>query len=250
MITRLASAAELRSFDPADPFLQWEIPADYTGPAYALGRALILARTTQTRGPGMAVLGPSGDVAKLLDVMITDDLLAEFSPINLACGAPCFDAVAERLELGPGGDWHWMWTEAAPPGVADESVIELGEVDHADLVGLIEQHNPGSDGKPGRQPGQTWLGIRGRDGLLIACGVIESNLAGRPLLSGITVHADHRGRGLGRTMTSALTRRAVAAHGVCTLGVYAANTVALRLYESLGFRIGHRWRSRRLIGLR
>jgi ribosomal protein S18 acetylase RimI-like enzyme len=126
----------------------------------------------------------------------------------------------------------------------------LGEADLPELIALLGEHNPGTDGKPGRLPGQTWLGLRDPAGTLIACGVIESNIAGRPLLSGITVHTAHRGRGLGRTMTAALTRQAVAEQGVCTLGVYAGNEVALNLYHSLGFRIGRRWRSRRILSIR
>jgi len=247
-LRRLDSAAEVRSFDPSDPFLRWEIPASFAGPAYALGAALLVARTTQTRGPGMAVIGAPGDAAELLDVVITTGRLAEFAPVNLASDESCFPVVADRFELGPGGDWHWMWTESAPAEPADDRVLELGDADHLELTALLAAHNPGTDGKPGRLPGQTWLGVRDPDGALIACGVAESNIAGYPLLSGITVHADHRGRGLGRTVTAALTRLAVAKHGVCTLGVYAGNGAAIRLYESLGFRIGRRWRSRRLLG--
>lgn len=246
----LRSAAEVTSFDPSDPFLRWEIPAAYVGPAYTLGAAMILARRTQTRGPGMAVIGPPADAAALLDLVIKTGRMAEFTPSNLASDEGCFDVVAERFELGPGGDWHWMWTESVPPGSDDARVEVLGDADHPDVVALIGAHNPGSDGKPGRLAGQTWLGLRDRAGTLIACGVAESNIAGYPLLSGITVHTDHRGRGLGRTMTAALTRRTVAERGVCTLGVYAGNDVALNLYRSLGFRIGRRWRSRRFLAIR
>jgi len=119
-----------------------------------------------------------------------------------------------------------------------------------ELKALIAAHNPGSDGDPGGVPDQRWLGIRDGVGELIACGVVEPNVAGVPLLSGITVHAEHRGRGLGRLITAALTRLAVADRGVCTLGVYAHNRVAINLYQSLGYRIGKRWRSRQFLGLR
>ena len=249
-LRRLRSATDVQSFDPSDPFLRWEIPAAYAGPAYSLGGALVLARRTQTRGPGMAVIGPPDDVAALLDAMITTGRLAEFTPANVASDENCFPVVAERFELGPGGDWHWMWTESVPAGPDGEPVQVLGEADHAEVTALIEAHNPGSDGKPGRLEGQTWLGLRDPAGTLIACGVAEANIAGYPLLSGITVHTDHRGRGLGRTMTAALTRRTVAERGVCTLGVYAGNEVALNLYRTLGFRIGRRWRSRRFLSIR
>jgi ribosomal protein S18 acetylase RimI-like enzyme len=53
---------------------------------------------------------------------------------------------------------------------------------------------------------------------------------------GILVDRAHRGGGLGRALTSQTLERARAAgaHRV-RLSVYASNTVALRLYEALGF---------------
>lgn len=246
-LRRLGSAPEIRAFDPSDPFLRWEIPASYAGPAYALGRALIFARMTHTRRPGMAVIGPPDEVADLIDTMIMSGLLAELPRANITIDEGSFPVVADRIELGPGGDWHWMWTESAPDVADPDGVVELGEADYPELRDLLAEHNPGTDGDPGGLPGQTWLGIRDpATGRLIACGVAEPNIAGYPLLSGITVHAEHRGLGLGRIVTAALTRHAVAEHGVCTLGVYAANEVAQNLYRRLGFQTGRRWRSRRL----
>lgn len=251
MIISLASAAELRRLDPEDPFLRWEIPDTLARPGYAYGAAMIIPRATQTRGDGSAVFGPPADAAVLLDALIKTGRLDELPRNIITIEERCYADVADRLELGPGGDWHWMWTAEAPPvQPGEDKIIELGRADHPELTALITEHNPGSDGVPGRAPGQTWLGLRDRVGALIACGVIEDNVAGRPLLSGITVDGAHRGGGLGRVITAALTRLAVRRQGVCTLGVYAANAVAINLYQRLGFRIGRRWQSRRLIGTR
>ncbi|MFC7624227.1 GNAT family N-acetyltransferase [Microlunatus sp. GCM10028923] len=250
-LTRLDSAAALRSLDPEDPFLRWEIPATLARPGYVYGAAVIIPRMTQTRGDGSALFGTTEDAAVLVEELIKTGRLDELPRNILTIEEPCYAEVAERLELGPGGDWHWMWTADEPPEQAGEDkIIEVARPDWPELTILIDEHNPGSDGIPGRLPGQVWLGLRDRTGSLIACGVVEDNVAGYPLLSGITVDPAYRGRGLGRAITAALTRFAVRRQGVCTLGAYAANSVAIKLYESLGFRIGRRWRSRRLIGAR
>ena len=57
----------------------------------------------------------------------------------------------------------------------------------------------------------------------------------------------HRGRGLGLAMTAHLTRLAVGLDGVCTLGMFADNDVARRLYHGLGYVTAHAWCSRQVL---
>ena len=68
-----------------------------------------------------------------------------------------------------------------------------------------------------------------------------------PTLSGITVRPSQRGRGLGLAVTAHLTRAAVRASGVCTLGMYSDNDVARRVYHGLGYTGDHLWSSRRVL---
>jgi predicted GNAT family acetyltransferase len=75
----------------------------------------------------------------------------------------------------------------------------------------------------------------------------ETNVAGHPLLAGITVHPSARATGLGLAVTAALARAAIADSGVCTLGMYSDNDVARRVYHGLGFSGDHLWSSRRLV---
>lgn len=60
----------------------------------------------------------------------------------------------------------------------------------------------------------------------------------RAWVNDIQVDPDHRGRGYGRAIMLAAERE-LAARGVTSLGlnVFGANTVARRLYESLGFEV-------------
>lgn len=69
-----------------------------------------------------------------------------------------------------------------------------------------------------------------------------------PHLASVTTHPDHRGRGLGRAVSAALTR-ALMAEGapVVTLGMYADNDRARAVYTHLGFTCGAEFSSRRLL---
>ncbi|HET9519483.1 MAG TPA: GNAT family N-acetyltransferase [Candidatus Limnocylindrales bacterium] len=66
----------------------------------------------------------------------------------------------------------------------------------------------------------------------------RTTFAGASYLSSIGTRPAFRGRGLGRVVTEAVARDAVAAGSRWTyLGVFSDNAVAKRLYEGLGFRM-------------
>jgi ribosomal protein S18 acetylase RimI-like enzyme len=60
---------------------------------------------------------------------------------------------------------------------------------------------------------------------------------------GVAVAEAHRGRGLGRELSRALTLRAMRESGVCSLGVYVDNEPALRIYRGLGYDVVHTFTS-------
>jgi GNAT superfamily N-acetyltransferase len=156
-------------------------------------------------------------------------------------------AVAAHLPIGDGDEWEWMYAVASPPRVAGEDrLVPLSEEDLPDITALLDEANPRTDARPFRHPGQHWVGARDDQGRLVACGVRETNVAGHPLLAGITVHPSARATGLGLAVTAALARAAIAESGVCTLGMYSDNDVARRVYHGLGFGGDHLWSSRRL----
>jgi len=57
------------------------------------------------------------------------------------------------------------------------------------------------------------------------------------VIGDVYVHPDHRGRGLGKAVTSAITRDAVSSGAVALLHVDTNNTSAINLYKNLGYRI-------------
>ena len=93
------------------------------------------------------------------------------------------------------------------------------------------------------------MGIRdARDGELIACAAHAEHIPGVPILKSIATHPGRRGEGLGADITAAITRRAFAGGAeVVTLGMYADNAPARRVYERLGFTLGAEFSSRGLL---
>ena len=102
------------------------------------------------------------------------------------------------------------------PGPAD------GQADGVDSLPEPVEGQPGG----GKFPSETIIGL---------CGVKKIFEEGE--ISNVAVHPDHRGRGISRKMLETLMEEAQA-DGVkaFTLEVRAGNQIAIRLYESLGFR--------------
>ncbi|HLS63474.1 MAG TPA: GNAT family N-acetyltransferase [Ruania sp.] len=150
------------------------------------------------------------------------------------------------------GEWHYMWTEEAPPQApggpgtgrapAGLELVELDDTaDAAEIEAFGRQHNTGFEGFHGHGYARLWLGVRGPE--LVAVGAVHILGSGAPHLAGILTHPSRRGQGLGAVLVSELTRRAIAVDGVCTLGVDHDNTAAIRLYERLGYRTAHVFRT-------
>jgi ribosomal protein S18 acetylase RimI-like enzyme len=227
-------------------FIRYDIPAPLEGTGHALGDAVALPRRTHTRRLRLLLMGPTGDVGQLVAAMLADGLVPpDLRAVTVPRGA--LDAVAAHLPLADGNEWEWMYAARAPSVVPAESrLVLLGEADLPEIRGLLDVANPRTDARPFEFPDQQWVGARDESGRLVACGVREPNVAGWPALSGISVHPDERGTGLGLAVTAYLTREAVRERGICTLGMYSDNDVARRVYHGLGYGGDHLWSSRRL----
>lgn len=126
--------------------------------------------------------------------------------------------------------------DAAP----DAEAVRLGPADVPDMLDLVERTQPGPF-EPRTVELGTYLGIR-RDGALVAMAGERLHPPGWTEISAVCTDPGHRGEGLATRLILAV------AHGIRERGetpflhTAASNTGAIRLYESLGFRLRRRVR--------
>ncbi len=237
-----------------DPFVRWAVPDPFEGAVLA-GTGAVAVERLSTHRHGLWLIplpvggsSPAEGLADLLTGLREEGHVARLGVGSLSIPQPYAAVLAAHFDLAGGGEWDFMWTASAPaPSPGEAALQELDDgADAEELAVLSAEHSPTAEGEPGTGRTVLWLGLRGTDGTLLAAGGMQRLSSGAPHLAGIVVHGAHRGRGLGTAITAALTRRALAAHGVCTLGVYSANATALSLYRRLGYRTAYPWHSRRL----
>lgn len=123
-----------------------------------------------------------------------------------------------------------------PVTFADDGRIRpLGRGDAADMLELATLTKPGPFSLRAQDFGPFW-GIR-ENGRLIAMAGQRMGQEGFRELSGVCTHPDAQGRGLGRLMSLYGARKIQEAGDTAYLHAYATNTPAIRLYESIGFRL-------------
>ncbi|MGW6985147.1 GNAT family N-acetyltransferase [Streptomyces sp. NPDC054932] len=203
---------------------------------------------------------------------------AEFAPAGLAARytgdtAP-FSALADPEDprawadlaalAGPGEE---VWVTGLPtpppgwetlvtlPGVqldgravragAEPEAVPLGRGDVPEMLELVGLTRPGPFLDRTVELG-TYLGIR-HEGRLVAMAGERMRPEGWSEISAVCTHPDHRGRGLAARLIRAVAA-AARERGDCPfLHAAAANTGAVRLYESMGFALR---RSPLFLGLR
>jgi predicted GNAT family acetyltransferase len=121
------------------------------------------------------------------------------------------------------------------PLVEDQRIEELGEADAAAMLELATLTKPGPFTMKAQALGNFW-GIK-ENGRLIAMAGERLKLDALTELSGVATHPDFQGKGLGRLMTLHVAGKIFAKGEQPFLHTYATNAVAIRLYESLGFKL-------------
>ncbi|MGZ5399095.1 MAG: GNAT family N-acetyltransferase [Nocardioides sp.] len=134
--------------------------------------------------------------------------------------------------------WHWMLTTDRP----EPPTVEVVTVADDEVTCLLDVVAPDAHARPGTPGMEAWLGVRDADRLVAVGGVLRQP-DGTGHVRAVTVAPDHRGRGLGRDLSRALTRAAMADTGIASLGVYVDNEPALRTYRGLGYDVVHTFTS-------
>ncbi|KOX34806.1 hypothetical protein ADK67_02485 [Saccharothrix sp. NRRL B-16348] len=117
----------------------------------------------------------------------------------------------------------------------DAEAVRLGPADVPEMLDLVERTQPGPF-RPRTVEMGTYLGIR-RDGALIAMAGERLHPPGWREISAVCTDPAHRGLGLATRLVLAVAAGIRARGEQALMHATAANTSAIRLYESLGFRV-------------
>lgn len=134
--------------------------------------------------------------------------------------ATCVQMIAERPVAGP------------PPPF---TIIPLSDVDGPEMLALATLTKPGPFLPRTHQLGQ-FIGVRD-GGRLVAMAGERMQPDGFTEVSGVCTLPDHRGRGYAAGLMREVMARIYARGEIPFLHAYAANTGAIGLYETLGFRL-------------
>lgn len=122
---------------------------------------------------------------------------------------------------------------AQPGADAGAGIVMLGADDVPEMLDLTARTRPGPFLPRTREMG-TYLGVR-RGGRLVAMAGERLRPTGWTEISAVCTDPAHRGQGLGGRLVTAVVAGVLARRELPFLHTTAANTGAIRLYESLGF---------------
>jgi ribosomal protein S18 acetylase RimI-like enzyme len=249
-VRRLRTADELYAASGDDAFVRAEHDPTVAAPAWACDGAVAFLRGRG--GRSLAAVGTPA-AAAALTAAVLPELRAAGTPaaaVTLPRGA--LSQLPAGLSVVYGDDWDWLCTADAPDvpplrgdGWTTGWLDEHGALDEDEVRAFLQVASPTHSAEPGSSWVRRWAGIRDPDGGLTATAAHCENVPGVPHLASIASHPDLRGRGLGAAITAWITRELLREAPVVTLGLYASNDVARRLYLRLGYAELHRFSSGR-----
>ncbi|MFD0258848.1 GNAT family N-acetyltransferase [Kitasatospora indigofera] len=151
-------------------------------------------------------------------------------------------AVVTGVRSTPPPDWEVLMdgggVQLVDEGVAaapDAEAVPLGYADVPEMLDLVARTQPGPF-LPRTVALGSYLGIR-RGGRLVAMAGERLHPPGWTEISAVCTDAEHRGEGLATRLVQAVAAGIRARGETPFLHAAASNTNAIRLYESLGFRL-------------
>lgn len=200
-----------------------------------------------SRRPGTTVVG-RGDAARvraLLEARRAAGRLTRAGWMSVPRGTEPSAHVLRELGLALFSSWDWLVTDVPPAAATPANgaaVVELDRLADADAIrACLGVANPGTSADPAAEDEAAWFGVRDPAGDLL--GVVGAATRGGPArggvswhLHGIGVRPAARTAGLGTALTVAATRAGLGRGAAwVSLGMYADNAAAGRIYERLGF---------------
>ena len=189
--------------------------------------------------PTLLALGEENEIPSLRDLLSSIvGLLPRHFYGHLS--APLRSILEEHYRAISYGEHHKMalvdadaLTDVESPGV-----VRLSTADADALLSFYAESYPEHSFEPCMLDTNQYHGVKGPGGLICAAGVhVYSERYGVAALANVATHRDHRRKGLARIVVSELCRNLLETVDHIGLNVKAANTPAVRFYESLGFTV-------------
>ena len=139
--------------------------------------------------------------------------------------------VASKLAKGV----QMVATGRITPEAGPDELVPLGDADAEEMLALATLTEPGPFLRETHRMGR-FVGIR-IDGRLAAMAGERFRFPGSTEVSGVCTHPDFRGRGLARRLSRHVAVGIAARGDTAFLHAWKTNAAAIRLYESLGFRL-------------
>lgn len=128
-----------------------------------------------------------------------------------------------------------MVLQRPPAKVSDARIERLADADAPEMLALATLTKPGPFTLRAQALGE-FYGVKA-DGRLVAMAGERMKLDGFTEVSGVCVHPDSQGRGLGRLLSVFMTHRVLERGETPFLHAFASNSTAISLYESIGFEL-------------
>jgi GNAT superfamily N-acetyltransferase len=142
-------------------------------------------------------------------------------------------------------NWDWFWTGLHAPE-RDQPEVTIDWVDESvydDLRAVLHAASDWRSVEPGEERAERWAALR-HDDEIVSCLAVTRSGRGTPNLASVATHPDQRGRGFARDVTAWTTNRLLdEGSPVVTLGMYSDNDAARKVYDALGYTVGHEFRS-------
>jgi ribosomal protein S18 acetylase RimI-like enzyme len=181
-----------------------------------------------------ADVSPITAIKDLSDPQAWADLAALIGPDTPVMVPGAGVVPAGWTELGRFAGVQMVATDALQDAPDDEAVL-LGAADASEMLALVARTQPGPFEAETYRLG-TYLGIR-REGALVAMAGERQHPPGFTEISAVCTDANYRGQGLAGRLVRAVAAGIRARGETPFLHASAANTSAIRLYESLGFEL-------------
>lgn len=185
-------------------------------------------RVVPDYGPFAAMADASPESQAALVALLTDD-------------KPVWIVEADEMPTPPGtmvlrtAPLFQMTAEAIRPAPRSFEMAALTEEDAPEMLALALLTEPGPFSHHTHRLGE-FVGVK-RGGRLIAMAGERMRPDGFTEVSGVCTHPDHRGKGYAGGLMRAVAERILERGETPFLHVYASNTGAISLYETLGFAI-------------